>query len=60
MKALRAGSRKIVEMLDHRSVDVCCEPENRFRGAWVTLTSGKEAEHKLRGSRNFLGKEMVM
>ena len=34
-------------MLEHRSVDICCLLETRFRGKSVRIISGKAAQCKL-------------
>ena len=44
---LRGKPGKIVEMLKHRPVDICCAQETRFRGESVQMISGKSAEYML-------------
>ena len=66
MGTLRGWLREIAEMLERRSVDVCCVQETRFRGMSLRMISGKAAEYKLfwignegfRRSGNFLLQEM--
>ena len=43
----RCWSVEIVEMLKHRSLDIFCVQETRFRGKSVRMISGKAAEYKL-------------
>ena len=46
-------------MLEHRSVDICCLLETRFRGKSVRIISGKAAQHKLPWIRNRNGLRRV-
>ena len=43
----RCWSVEIVEMLKHRSLDIFCVQETRFRGKSVRMFSGKAGEYKL-------------
>ena len=44
---LRGRAGEIVEMLERRSVDVCCVQEVRWRGASVRSVVGRRARYKL-------------
>ena len=44
---LRSRLGEIVEMLELRSLDICCVQETRFRGKSVRMISGKAGENKL-------------
>ena len=44
---LRGRAGEIVEMLERRSVDVCCVQEVRWRGASVRFVEGRRARYKL-------------
>ena len=44
---LRGSSGEPVGMLEHRSVDICCLLETRFRGTSVRIISWKAAQYKL-------------
>ena len=54
---LRSRLGEIVEMLELRSLDICCVQETRFRGKSVRMISGKAGEYKLfhTGNENGLG-----
>ena len=44
---LRGRAGEVVEMLERRSVDVCCVQEVRWRGASVRFVEGRRARYKL-------------
>ena len=44
---LRSRSGVTEEMLECRSVDICCIQETRFRGNPIRMISGKAGEYKL-------------
>ena len=44
---LRGRAGEVVEMLECRSVDVCCVQEVRWRGASVRFVEGRRARYKL-------------
>ena len=47
MRALRLKSSKIAEMLERRSVDICCVQESRFRRNFVRIIKGKSSPYEL-------------
>ena len=47
METLRGRSGEAVEMLEHRTVDICCIQEIKFSGKSVRMISGKGAKYKL-------------
>ena len=44
---LRGSSGEFVEVIEQRSVDICCLLETRFREKSVRIISGKSAQYKL-------------
>ena len=44
---LGGSSGELVEMLEHRSVEICCLLETRFRGKSVRKINGKAAQYKV-------------
>ncbi|XP_057306907.1 uncharacterized protein LOC130645064 [Hydractinia symbiolongicarpus] len=44
---LRGRAGEVVEMLERRSVDMCCVQEVRWRGASVRFVKGRRARYKL-------------
>lgn len=46
MGVFRGELGEILEILEHRSVEICCVEETRFRGMSVRITSEKTAEDK--------------
>ena len=46
---LRGRAGEVVEMLERRSVDVCCVQKVRWRGASVRFVEGRRARYKLFG-----------
>ena len=65
MGVFRGELGEILEILEHRSVEICCAEETRFRGMSVRITSEKAAEDKrgvairfrFRRNRNFFSAE---
>ena len=47
MVTLRNRSREIVQLLERRSVDICCVQETIFKGRSVRMISGKASDYKL-------------
>ena len=46
MGVFRGEFGEILEILEYRSVEICCVQETRFRGMSVRITSEKAAEDK--------------
>ena len=45
--SLKGRSRKVVEMLSRRGVDICCLQEVQYRGAGATSIGTNEEKYKL-------------
>ena len=59
---LRGRAYEVVEMLERRSVDVCCVQEVRWRGASVRFVEGRRARYKLFwiGNSNGYGEQVYL
>ena len=55
MWGLWGRSGEIVEMLENRSVDICCLQGTRFRRKSVKMIIGKAAKYKLFWIENWKG-----
>ena len=55
METPRSKSGEIVEMVECRSVDICCVRETRFKGKLVRMISGKVVGYKLFWIKNEKG-----